>query len=212
MGWILVQGKNLKACEAFGATPLTAGRLADKTVHRMIGNENDVMNWFILDIQQATDLAVKFLNDIAYNEKLSEGQHQEDFQRRSPIRVYQKKSRQENIIGAVSHGTIFLATGGNQLPFDNVFNTAEMSVCKHTLKMLQDKKEHAGVLANVLARGMKVLNSSKEIDALKVPELVKILDFFDVEKKLHGNHAGRCTQGAELWSKLPSLGPQWTEN
>ena len=51
----------------------------------------------------------------------------------------------------------------------------------------------------------------KDIDALKVPELEKILDMHQVEEKGYCNRKEKRTKVVELWSKPPPLDPQWTE-
>ena len=104
-----------------------------------------------------------------------------------------------------------MATGGDHVTSDDAFKAAEIAVQKRKIKTLDKEKETAEAFAETLTLGLEVMNSGKEIDALKVPELDKILDMHQVEKKGRGKLAQKRTKVAELWSQPPPLGPQWTE-
>ena len=62
--------QHLRAWAAVGAAPPTAACLEDKKVRREIGDADDDMNTFMLEVQQANDLAVKFLTDLGYRGRL----------------------------------------------------------------------------------------------------------------------------------------------
>ena len=55
------KGQNLKTWAAVDAAPPTSVCLKDKKVWREIGDSDDGMNKFILEVPQANSLAVRFL-------------------------------------------------------------------------------------------------------------------------------------------------------
>ena len=179
-------------------------------MRREIGDADDDMNRFMLEIQQANDLSVKFLNDLGYKGDLLKAKIRRVPKAR-PLTVPNSRARQERIAEAASHGARFLATGGDHVTSDDAFKAAEIAVQKRKIKTLDEEKETAEAFAETLTLGLEVMNSGKEIDALKVPELDKILDMHQVEKKGRGKLAQKRTKVAELWSQPPPLGPQWTE-
>ena len=140
--------------------PPTAACLEDKKVHREIGDADDDMNRFMLEIQQANDLSVKFLNDLGYKGDLLKGKIRRVPKAR-PLTVPNSRARQERIAEAASHGARFLATGRDHVTSDDAFKAAEIAVQKQTNKTLDEEKETAEAFAETLTLGLEVMNSGK---------------------------------------------------
>ena len=201
--------QNLKAWAAVGAAPPTAACLQDKKVRREIGDADDDMNTFMLEVQQANDLAVKFLKDLGYKgellaSKIKKVRVNED------VTLPNTRERQEAIANAVSHGGRFLATRGDHLTSDDAFMAAELTNRKADVAKLEADKVKRVAAARTHSEGMAVKALGKPVQQLIVKDLDKVLDMHQVSKKDRGKKEEKLAKVSELWSKDPPTFDRWT--
>jgi len=200
----------LKAWGAVGAAPPTRACLNDKKVRREVGDADDDMNKFMLEIQQMNDHAVNHLNSLGYKGELLEATIKK-VKQSQPLTVPQSKERMLALAEANSHGARFLVTGGHSITGDDALLAAEVPRWKSEIKELEDDKLKRQKLAETEAKGKEVLASGKSPEQLKVAQLDAILDMHHIEKKNRGKMSDKLKSVKEVWGKTPPAFSRWTD-
>jgi hypothetical protein len=202
--------QNLRSWAAVGAAPPTAACLEDKKVRREIGDADDDINAFMLEVQQANDLAVKFLNDLGYRGELLQATIKKA-KMTETLTVANTFERQEKLAKASTHGARFLATHGDHVTADDAFKASEIVLRRNEIARLEGDKATRIGLAEAHDKGVEVMNLGKPVNELKVTDLDKVLDMHQVDKKARGKRDQKRVAVAELWSKAPPLFDSWTD-
>ena len=113
--------------------------LMNNRAHRELGDATGKTNRMMVEIQEANNLTVCFLDVRGYEGDLFKIKIKE-VKFHTLVTVPNSKERTEALSKATGHGQKFMVTGGGHLTSDDIFKSFEVEIYRENIKKLKDRK------------------------------------------------------------------------
>ena len=201
---------NLLCWEKCGAAPISRNPLNNHSkVRRELGDDDDIVNQTMLQIQSTNNLSTHFLTKNGYDGSAFKV---EIIKREEPkqVTVRHSKERVNALVDAKSIGAVFHATGGEHLTSNDMFLANQIKVNTAEVKTLQKKKAAYTKMHGLEMKSLEILSRP---EPYKLPELKVILQLHHVPKatSLKLAEAKAVYERIKKSGTSPPAYTQWTD-